>query len=208
MAGPDLAAAPLQLGERTIRLDQPQVMGIVNVTPDSFSDGGQFADAAAAAAAGADMASEGAAIIDVGGESTRPGAQAGVGRRRDRAGRAGHPPTGRGRHRGLDRHPQGRSHDGGARGRRAAGQRRVGADLRPALGRGGRGSGRAGGADASPGRAGDDAGRAALRRRAGRGLSVAGGADRGGRSGGHRARRRSSSIPASASARLSRTISS
>ena len=51
--------APLQLGERTIRLDQPQVMGIVNVTPDSFSDGGQFADAAAAAAAGADMAARG-----------------------------------------------------------------------------------------------------------------------------------------------------
>ena len=49
-------------------------MGIVNVTPDSFSDGGQFADAAAAASAGADMAGEGAAIIDVGGESTRPGA--------------------------------------------------------------------------------------------------------------------------------------
>ena len=42
--------APLRLGERTIRLDQPQVMGIVNVTPDSFSDGGQFADASAAAA--------------------------------------------------------------------------------------------------------------------------------------------------------------
>jgi dihydropteroate synthase len=66
---------PLQLGERTIRLDQPQVMGIVNATPDSFSDGGQFADAAAAASAGADMAGEGAAIIDVGGESTRPGAK-------------------------------------------------------------------------------------------------------------------------------------
>jgi dihydropteroate synthase len=65
----------LQLGERTIRLDQPQVMGIVNATPDSFSDGGQFADAGAAASAGADMASEGAAIIDVGGESTRPGAK-------------------------------------------------------------------------------------------------------------------------------------
>jgi len=64
----------LQVGERTIRLDQPQVMGIVNATPDSFSDGGQFADAAAAAAAGADMAAEGAAIVDVGGESTRPGA--------------------------------------------------------------------------------------------------------------------------------------
>jgi dihydropteroate synthase len=67
--------APLQLGERTIRLDQPQVMGIVNATPDSFSDGGQFADAAAAAQAGADMAAQGAAIIDVGGESTRPGAK-------------------------------------------------------------------------------------------------------------------------------------
>jgi dihydropteroate synthase len=50
-------------------------MGIVNATPDSFSDGGQFADAAAAAQAGADMAAQGAAIIDVGGESTRPGAK-------------------------------------------------------------------------------------------------------------------------------------
>jgi dihydropteroate synthase len=67
---------PMQLGERTIRLDQPQVMGIVNATPDSFSDGGRFADSAAAAEAGARMAAEGAAIIDVGGESTRPGAQA------------------------------------------------------------------------------------------------------------------------------------
>jgi dihydropteroate synthase len=67
--------APLQLGERTVRLDQPQVMGIVNITPDSFSDGGQFADASAAAEAGADMAAEGAAVIDVGGESTRPGAK-------------------------------------------------------------------------------------------------------------------------------------
>ena len=65
----------LQLGERTIRFDQPQVMGVVNATPDSFSDGGRFADAAAAAEAGADMAGQGGAIIDVGGESTRPGAQ-------------------------------------------------------------------------------------------------------------------------------------
>lgn len=70
------ARAPLQVGERTIRLDQPQIMGIVNVTDDSFSDGGQFADAAAAAEAGADMAGQGAAIVDVGGESTRPGAKA------------------------------------------------------------------------------------------------------------------------------------
>jgi dihydropteroate synthase len=66
---------PLHLGERTIRLDQPQVMGIVNTTPDSFSDGGQFADAPAAAEAGAEMAAQGAAIVDVGGESTRPGAK-------------------------------------------------------------------------------------------------------------------------------------
>jgi dihydropteroate synthase len=65
----------LQFGERTIRLDQPQVMGIVNATPDSFSDGGQFADAGGAAEAGADMAAQGAAIVDVGGESTRPGAR-------------------------------------------------------------------------------------------------------------------------------------
>ena len=66
---------PLQLGTRTVRLDQPQVMGIVNATPDSFSDGGQFADAGAAAEAGARMAAAGAAIVDVGGESTRPGAR-------------------------------------------------------------------------------------------------------------------------------------
>ena len=70
------ARAPLQLGERTIRLDQPQVMGIVNVTEDSFSDGGRFAESAAAAEAGADRAGQGAAIVDVGGESTRPGAKA------------------------------------------------------------------------------------------------------------------------------------
>jgi dihydropteroate synthase len=65
---------PLAMGERTIRLDQPQVMGIINATPDSFSDGGSYAEAATAAEAGANMAAQGAAIIDVGGESTRPGA--------------------------------------------------------------------------------------------------------------------------------------
>ena len=69
------ARSPLQLGERVVRLDQPQAMGIINVTPDSFSNGGQFADAAAAAEAGAGLAAEGAAIVDVGGESTRPGAK-------------------------------------------------------------------------------------------------------------------------------------
>jgi dihydropteroate synthase len=69
--------APLVCGARTIRLDQPQVMGILNVTPDSFSDGGQFLDDSDAAHAhAASMLEAGAAIIDVGGESTRPGAAA------------------------------------------------------------------------------------------------------------------------------------
>lgn len=49
-------------------------MGVVNVTPDSFSDGGRFADPARAVAHGVALAADGAAIIDVGGESTRPGA--------------------------------------------------------------------------------------------------------------------------------------
>jgi dihydropteroate synthase len=52
----------------------PVLMGIVNVTPDSFSDGGLFFDADAAVAQGERLAAEGAAILDVGGESTRPGA--------------------------------------------------------------------------------------------------------------------------------------
>ena len=68
---------PLQGGARTIRLDQPQVMGILNVTPDSFSDGGQFMDDPEIAHAhAAAMVEAGAAIVDVGGESTRPGAAA------------------------------------------------------------------------------------------------------------------------------------
>ena len=69
--------APMQLGERTIRLDQPQVMGILNVTPDSFSDGGEFLDRPDAAADHASaMLEAGAALLDIGGESTRPGAAA------------------------------------------------------------------------------------------------------------------------------------
>src|SRR4051812_1132901 len=50
------------------------IMGILNVTPDSFSDGGLYADTKAAVARAKDMVREGADIIDVGGESTRPGA--------------------------------------------------------------------------------------------------------------------------------------
>ena len=54
---------------------RPLVMGVLNVTPDSFSDGGSFLDPAAAAARARAMAAEGADIIDVGGESTRPGSR-------------------------------------------------------------------------------------------------------------------------------------
>src|SRR3954454_25328614 len=50
-------------------------MGVINVTPDSFSDGGQFDDAAQAVEHGRRLAGEGAGILDVGGESTRPGAE-------------------------------------------------------------------------------------------------------------------------------------
>jgi dihydropteroate synthase len=53
----------------------PQVMGVVNVTPDSFSDGGRYLDHAAAIAHGRELARQGADIVDVGGESTRPGAE-------------------------------------------------------------------------------------------------------------------------------------
>lgn len=60
---------------RVLGLERPLVMGVLNVTPDSFSDGGQFVRLDAAVARGVQMALEGAAIIDVGGESTRPGAQ-------------------------------------------------------------------------------------------------------------------------------------
>ena len=73
-AGVARARGAFQLGERMIRLNEPQIMGILNVTPDSFSDGGKHVDTAAAVEAGFAMGSAGAAIIDVGGESTRPGA--------------------------------------------------------------------------------------------------------------------------------------
>lgn len=63
----------LDCGGRVLRLDRPRVMGIVNVTPDSFSDGGDHLDADAAVAHGLQLAKEGADILDVGGESTRPG---------------------------------------------------------------------------------------------------------------------------------------
>jgi dihydropteroate synthase len=65
----------LQLKNSVLDLSKPVVMGVLNVTPDSFSDGGRYLRLDAAVARARAMVEEGAAIIDVGGESTRPGAQ-------------------------------------------------------------------------------------------------------------------------------------
>jgi len=74
-------AASLRVGHwrcgpgKTIALDRARVMAVLNVTPDSFSDGGELTDPGRAVAAALAAIEEGAAILDVGGESTRPGAQ-------------------------------------------------------------------------------------------------------------------------------------
>ncbi|MEE7547137.1 dihydropteroate synthase, partial [Xanthomonas sp. Kuri4-1] len=68
-------APELDCAGRRLRLDRARVMGIVNVTPDSFSDGGHHATVEAAVAHGLRLAEEGADLLDVGGESTRPGAE-------------------------------------------------------------------------------------------------------------------------------------
>ncbi|GAL32814.1 dihydropteroate synthase [Vibrio maritimus] len=64
----------LQANQKTLSLDTPQVMGIVNVTPDSFSDGGKFNSVDAALEQVEAMIASGVTIVDIGGESTRPGA--------------------------------------------------------------------------------------------------------------------------------------
>jgi len=64
----------MMFGNRKLIFDSPKVMGILNVTPDSFSDGGQFSTLDAAISQVAYMLEQGAALVDVGGESTRPGA--------------------------------------------------------------------------------------------------------------------------------------
>ena len=63
-----------QCRDRSIDLSSPKIMGIVNVTPDSFSDGGKYYSSVQAIEHGLQLAEEGADILDIGGESTRPGA--------------------------------------------------------------------------------------------------------------------------------------
>ena len=64
----------LQLADKSLDLSQPRIMGVLNCTPDSFSDGGRYQEVDSALRHAAQMIEEGAEIIDVGGESTRPGA--------------------------------------------------------------------------------------------------------------------------------------
>jgi len=70
-----LSPSRLSCGSRHLDLSRPHVMGILNVTPDSFSDGGRFAERDSALRHAATMVAAGATLIDVGGESTRPGAR-------------------------------------------------------------------------------------------------------------------------------------
>lgn len=65
----------LRCGRYALPLERPLVMGVVNITPDSFSDGGKFLDRAAALTHARRLVDEGADLLDLGGESTRPGAQ-------------------------------------------------------------------------------------------------------------------------------------
>lgn len=74
MSVDELFATVLDCAGRRLVLDRPRVVGIVNVTPDSFSDGGSHATTEAAVAHGLRLAEEGADMLDIGGESTRPGA--------------------------------------------------------------------------------------------------------------------------------------
>jgi dihydropteroate synthase len=71
-----MTARPWKIGDRIVDLSKRgMIMGVLNVTPDSFSDGGEFFDTAAAVERGIQIAAEGADIIDIGGESARPGAE-------------------------------------------------------------------------------------------------------------------------------------
>lgn len=74
-ASPFISSMIFHCGNYTLDMSHPVVMGIVNATPDSFSDGGKYAAAELAIAHGMALVEEGANILDIGGESTRPGAE-------------------------------------------------------------------------------------------------------------------------------------
>src|SRR5437762_14300155 len=77
IVSPSMGGTLWKIAGRTVDLSQRAlIMGVLNVTPDSFSDGGEFFTTEKAVEHGQRMAADGAAIIDVGGESTRPGAEA------------------------------------------------------------------------------------------------------------------------------------
>ena len=140
-------------------------MGIVNVTPDSFSDGGLFLDAGAAIEHGRRLASEGAAILDIGGESTRPGSDPVP---EDEELRRVLPVVEQlagGERPHLDRHHQVGGRARGAGGRSDDRQRRLRLPLRPRAAGRGRRDGRRLLPDAHARRAAHHAGRPALRRR-------------------------------------------
>ena len=104
----------------------PTVMGIINVTPDSFSDGGLNFDPGRAAEAGHAMAAAGAAILDIGGESTRPTEfRRGPARGRTAPCPAGDPGTPQLRHPAISGHAERFDHGGGAGCRRCHRQRRL-----------------------------------------------------------------------------------
>ena len=189
------------------RFPRPSVMGVLNVTPDSFSDGGVHLDPEVAAAAARRMVADGAAIVDVGGESTRPGSD-GVSVEEELARvvpvlerLGGEIPA-------LDRHDEGSGRARGARAGRDPRQRRHRAARRPRARGRRRGRGRVSLSHAHAGRAAHDAGGAALhgRRLGGRCLPrrAARVRGRGGDSGGADLSR----SRASASARPSSTTSS
>jgi dihydropteroate synthase len=73
---PPTSGAVLKAGRFSLPLDRPLIMGIVNITPDSFSDGGKFVDPAHAVQHARQLLADGADILDIGGESSRPGAEA------------------------------------------------------------------------------------------------------------------------------------
>ncbi len=148
-------------------------MGIVNVTPDSFSDGGAFLETDAAVAHGLELAAEGAEILDIGGESTRPGAEPvseveelrrvipvieGLAAAVDELRRNACPRP----RADFDRHLEGSGRAGRARGGREPGQRRERVPHGLGDGRGGRGQRRGVLLDAHARRAAHDAARSEL----------------------------------------------